>query len=35
MITTNSAALCVVLSFLVWLAGTGVCRAQDVPVMLE
>jgi hypothetical protein len=35
--TTNSSLvfLSVVYSFLVWLVGTGACREQDVPMMLE
>jgi hypothetical protein len=34
--TINSKlVLGVVLSFLAWLVGAGVCRAQDVPPMLE
>jgi hypothetical protein len=34
--TINSRlVLGVVLSFLAWLVGAGLCRAQDEPVMLE
>ena len=38
MISTINSSLVflgVVLSFLAWLVGAGVCRAQDVQVMLE